>query len=146
MNENEQSMMNKQPGPIGERLMQLIHYYHMNMNSFSNRINLKSNSIITRIVKDPGRGMSLELLQKILIEFPGINPDWFVCGRGEMLRGESEKVLPKTEPCRECAWKDEKISLLESIIKSKDEVIEVNKARIASYEGDIGLGKRAASV
>jgi hypothetical protein len=69
---------------IGERLGRVLDFYKLNMNSFSNRLGLKSNSVITRIVKDPNRGMSLDLLQKILFEFVDINADWLVTGRGGM--------------------------------------------------------------
>lgn len=69
---------------IGERMGKVMEYYGLNMNSFSNRLGLKSNSVITRIVKDPNRGMSLDLLQKILFEFVDINADWLVTGRGGM--------------------------------------------------------------
>lgn len=31
-------------------------------------------------------GMTLELIQKILLAFPSVSPEWFVLGTGEMLR------------------------------------------------------------
>lgn len=45
-------------GSIGERIKEVIHHYHLTMNSFSLRLKLPSNSVITRVVKDPRRGMS----------------------------------------------------------------------------------------
>jgi hypothetical protein len=86
MAEKEEGMNVRKPAPIGERLQEVMRRYYLNMNSLSIRLNLPSNSVITRIVKDPGRGMSLELIQKILFEFTEINADWFVTGRGEMLK------------------------------------------------------------
>lgn len=61
--------------PIGERVKEIMKLKKLNMNSLSNLLRLKSNSIITRIVNDPERGMSLELIQRFLIEFGEINPD-----------------------------------------------------------------------
>ena len=81
--------------PIGKRVREMMDHYRLNMNSLSIRLQLKSNSIITRIVKDPERGMSLELIQKVLFEFPEVNPDWFVTGRGEMLRKRPEAFSAK---------------------------------------------------
>lgn len=47
-------------GSIGERIKEVIHHYHLTMNSFLLRLKLPSNSVITRVVKDPRRGMSLD--------------------------------------------------------------------------------------
>ena len=58
--------------PIGERLKKLMQQYHLNMNSLSVRLGISSNSVITRIVKDPERGISLDYLQKILVTFPEV--------------------------------------------------------------------------
>ncbi len=34
---------------------------------------------------------SLDFLQKVLIKFPHINPDWLILGQGNMLRNENNK-------------------------------------------------------
>ena len=57
MTENQEEAQEKKTGPIGERLLKIIQHYHLNMNSLSTRLGLPSNSVITRIVKDPGRGI-----------------------------------------------------------------------------------------
>ena len=67
-------------GSIGERIKEVIHHYHLTMNSFSLRLKLPSNSVITRVVKDPRRGMSLDYIQRVLKEFPDISCRWFVTG------------------------------------------------------------------
>lgn len=132
---------------IGERLGRVLDFYKLNMNSFSNRLGLKSNSVITRIVKDPSRGMSLDLLQKILFEFVDINADWLVTGRGEMFaKKEGMKPAEQTGPCAQCALKDERIRDLNAMIKMKDEVIDAKNALIANLEGAPPLGKQAASM
>lgn len=50
MIENEREKMIE---PIGERLRKLMDHYHLNMNRFSIRIGLKSNSVITRVMNAP---------------------------------------------------------------------------------------------
>jgi len=48
-------------------------------------INLGDNSLINRIVNDPYRGTSLEMLQKIILASPDINAKWLILNEGEML-------------------------------------------------------------
>lgn len=80
MNENEPAKMT--PRPIGERLKELMAHYNLNMNSLSVRMQIPSNSVITRVVNDPDRGLSLEYLQKILTTFPQVNAEWLIMDRG----------------------------------------------------------------
>jgi hypothetical protein len=126
--------------PIGERVKEIMKLKKLNMNSLSNLLRLKSNSIITRIVNDPERGMSLELIQRFLIEFGEINPDWFITGRGEMLKPVPEKK-PEVEEktCQECPRKDEKILHLQDLLKTKEEVIAAKDALIAALQQKAGL-------
>lgn len=122
MAENQTEENLDKPGSIGKRLKELIDYYHLNMNTLSIRLHLPSNSIITRIVKDPERGMSLELIQKVLFEFREISPDWFVMGRGEMLINK-EKQKPEVSPDLQvlCDEKDKRIVTLERLVNSLED-------------------------
>src|SRR4030042_1082802 len=70
----------------GGRVMMIINHYGLNRNSFSLKIGMSSNSLITRLTNSPDMGMHLELIQKILRNCPEINPDWFIHGEGEMIR------------------------------------------------------------
>jgi repressor LexA len=78
---------------LGERVMEIIYHYRLNKNSFSKKIGLINNSIIVRLVNDPERGLSLELLQRIITEFPDISPRWLLMGEGDMF--EVKKVPEK---------------------------------------------------
>jgi hypothetical protein len=71
---------------IGERIMKIIWHYHTNKNAFSIKLGLSGNSIISRVTMDPKLGISLELATKILTAFEEISPDWFILGKGPMLR------------------------------------------------------------
>lgn len=79
---------------IGGRIMEMIDYYGLNKNSFSVKVGLQSNAYIVRIVNNRDAGMSLPLIQKILMTFPEINPEWFILGKGEMLK---ENTYPSTK-------------------------------------------------
>lgn len=137
MAENEDEKHMNRVGPIGERLLKLIRYYNMNMNSFSIRLQLPSNSIITRIVNDPSRGMSLDLIQKILNEFPELSPDWFIMDRGEMFKEREIVIKTETivEPCKACPQKDETINNLKQIIEAKEQVIASKDELISTLKG-----------
>jgi hypothetical protein len=69
----------------GSRINAIIQYYRMNKNSFSIKIGMKDNSLITKIVNDPTRLFSVDILQRIANSFPDINMRWLVLGEGEML-------------------------------------------------------------
>lgn len=77
--------------PIGERLGGLLKHYHLNKNSLSVKLGISSNSVIGRIVNSKEKGMSLKTIQRIMLLFPEINPDWLILGKGKMLKG---KTLP----------------------------------------------------
>ena len=113
MTENQIEKIEKKPESIGSRLKELIDFYRLNMNSLSTRLKLPSNSIITRIVKDPKRGMSLDLIQKILSEFRDIDAGWFVMGRGEMLiEKQTEAINPNNYFTTIMKQKDDMIGIL----------------------------------
>lgn len=139
MTDNQIEKNEKKVGPIGERLLKLIQFYHLNMNSFSIKLGLPSNSIITRIVKDPERGMSLDLIQKILFEFRDVNPDWFIMGRGDMLikKGDSQPAAT-TDLSNFLIQKDETIRAMAETISAKNDLI-------ANLEGRDPLQKHASS-
>lgn len=71
--------------PIGERIRAIIKYYKLNKNSFSKILGLNDNSLINRIVNDPNRGTSLDMIQKIAINFPDISLKWLILEKGNMV-------------------------------------------------------------
>ena len=70
---------------LGERLSILMKHYGLNKNSLSNKLGLPGNSMIGRVVNDPEKSLSYELLQKIAFQFPQINVRWLMTGKGTML-------------------------------------------------------------
>lgn len=145
MTENQPEKNEKKIEPIGERLLKLIKFYGLNMNSLSTRLKLPSNSVITRIVKDPERGMSLDLIQKILFEFTSINPDWFITGRGEMFIDKEDKPDMSAELKTQLAQKEETISNLKMVIQAQEVAISAKDDLIANIEGRAPLRKRDVS-
>lgn len=78
--------------PVGERIAEIIRHYNLNKNAFAKKIGLSDNSLISRIVNDHKRGISLELIQRIAIGFPDVNLKWFILGKGEMIE-KSQPIL-----------------------------------------------------
>lgn len=139
--------------PIGERLKKLMVHYHLNMNSLSHKIGLTSNSVITRVVNDPNRGISLDYIQKILLAFREINPEWFILNKGDMFRN---KPLSNAElqsgPCDRCREKEERIKDLnerlsekDQLIKAKDDVIKMKDELLGERRKEPEVGKQAAA-
>jgi hypothetical protein len=76
--------------PVGDRLMEIVRHYGLTKNSFAIKIGMSNNSLITRIINEKWRGMSLDLVQRILCTYPELNPEWFVLGIGNMIKTKME--------------------------------------------------------
>ncbi len=146
MTENQ---IEKKVRPIGERLKELMKYYNLNMNSLSIKLGLSSNSVITRVVKDPERGMSLEYIQRILFEFPNISADWLILDKGEMLKETKIQQKIKSEqiqePCNLCPLKDEINNLTKEKIALTEKILKVREEQLEEYKGEKETGKTIAS-
>ncbi len=69
---------------ISERLLKIIEEYNHTKKSFAELTNI-SQPIVTHITtgrNNPG----LDVIQKILLSFPEINPDWLILGNDPMKR------------------------------------------------------------
>lgn len=79
-------MTNKivQIDPVGERLDAIIRHYRLNKNTFAKTIGLSDNSLISRVINEPKRGLSLEMIQRIAMAFPDLSLKWLVLNEGEM--------------------------------------------------------------
>lgn len=82
--------MDQETTSTGERLRQVMAYYNLNKNQFSVALGLQGNSVIVRIVNDPSRGISYELLQKIAEKFGEFDMNWLIAGTGRMLKISKE--------------------------------------------------------
>ena len=118
---NDSDNRNEEIGPIGERIKELIGHYRMNMNSLSVRLQLSTNSNLSRVVNDPKRGVSMALIQKILSEFRDISAEWLVMGRGEMLKEKTIVEQPKPGDFGD----------VQTTLKQKDELIDSLKSNLA---------------
>jgi hypothetical protein len=84
---------------VTDRIRTLLGDYNISPSHFADEI-LALRSSISHVLS--GRNNpSLELIQKILVKYPEINPGWLLTGNGTMkqlnLFGEEEEVLDKPE-------------------------------------------------
>ncbi|MDB2606705.1 hypothetical protein N9Y48_02875 [Zobellia sp.] len=79
-----------------ERISILISYYRTNISAFEKECGLSNNSIGSAIRRNTS--IKDETLNRVLIAYPKVNPEWLLTGEGEMLRGENKKNAQELEP------------------------------------------------
>ena len=84
--------MEMDPSYLGGRIMVLMHHFKLNKNSLSQKLGLSGNSLIGKIVNEPGRGMTTDLLSKFAGAFPSLNLRWLVTGEGDMFKSNIDKL------------------------------------------------------
>lgn len=75
---------------ITERLQKFMVYRNLNPNKITVDADL-STGLIGRAIKNDS-GLNSETVEKILIAYPDLNPEWFVSGTGEMIRTNNQTI------------------------------------------------------
>lgn len=133
--------MSENTTTIVDRLKLLLQYFGMSENKFATEIGMKSQTLNT--YTSGKRGVSYEVVDKILAKFPSISAEWLLRGIGNMLNGcgctspDDPSLYGKTssvcgnETANETAnggdIKDERIKLLEERIAFLEEQVEFYK-------------------
>lgn len=107
-------------GSIIDRLQEFIEAYGLNNNSLTVKAGL-SVGLLGQAIKSR-KGLHSDTIQKILNTYPEVSAEWFVMGRGGMLR-DGKSLLVAAEPHPPYG-------------QSREEIIEAAKeaARIAARE------------
>lgn len=79
---------------IGQRMETLIEHYDLTKNSFAKEIGLTANTVIGKIVNDPDRAPSYQVIRMIASRYPEVNMNWFVTGNGPMLNNGHQNAHP----------------------------------------------------
>lgn len=79
-----------------DRLKQIIDYYNITTNNFSQKIGVSEGAI--RKAMTQNTTLRSDTLDKISQNFADINIDWLVTGRGEMLRNDLPVAQPAAKP------------------------------------------------
>ncbi len=80
---------------INKRVMRLLDVFDYSKSNFAKKIDI-SLPLLTHISNGRNKP-GLDLIQKILICFDGIDPDWLLFGKGEMLRKKLQSIDIKDE-------------------------------------------------
>lgn len=105
--------------PSGQRIYEIIQHYGLNKTSFSAKLGMKDNSLIVRVINDPNRSFTVDLIQRIALNFPEVNIRWLVTGEGPML-------------CNMPVFPDPKFHYIEYYRKDGKEPVDL--MRIYGYE------------
>ncbi|MCB9201486.1 MAG: helix-turn-helix transcriptional regulator [Flavobacteriales bacterium] len=81
---------------INDRISEIITYYELTPTEFANKLDIQRSSVshLTSGRNKP----SVDFIQKLAIHFPKINLDWFVSGKGEMIKTESTQKINLPSP------------------------------------------------
>lgn len=107
-----------------ERLFQYFDYKGIKYTPVERELGL-SNGYLGKM-RARGASIGSEIIEKIVLNYPDINPEWLLTGAGQMIRN-SEPLAGSEEkpvgPCQQC-------ELREEIINEKNEVIGLLKDKI----------------
>ena len=79
-------MMQEDFNHTKERILQYLKYKSMSIRKFSEKVSISPSNFNEKCMIS---ALSGDILSRILTEFPDINPDWLLLGKGEMLRQEA---------------------------------------------------------
>lgn len=104
---------------ISQRIKQFIDYKGLTVNKFSVIVGV-SNSYFGKMSKKNG-SIGIDIIEKILREFPELSSEWLILGRDQMLRTNQMSV---SEPAAPYGLQN-RVTELEKIIQDKQRIIEL---------------------
>lgn len=113
---------------INERVVKLIEKYDIQYKEFASLLGV-SRQTITNITSNSVRP-SLEVIEKILKQYPRVNARWLITGEGEMFsdqQQEPEKILKESGASYNC----ENCKRLNNIIEKQEKLIDQLEKRLS---------------
>ncbi len=96
------------------------------------------NTGIARSVLDKSSGLTEDNVAKFIAFYEDVNPEWFLTGKGTMLKTDTSNIEPLHFSEKEQYEKT--IHLLESALKDKEKIITLQEQRIESLKkGDFEM-------
>jgi len=92
---------------IKDRIFKLLKEESLSSSKFADILDVQRSSI-SHIISGRNKP-SLDFIQKVLRNFPAINPDWLIIGKGEMYLEEQQKELVFDTPLQKEESKNEKL-------------------------------------
>ena len=124
------------------RIEQISDYYGFkSVNNFAKEgLNYSSAEKLYRL-KDENSRPSVDILEDIANKFEFVNMNWFITGRGEMLRNTSKT----DEECKVCLEKDRKIcGLQEELIMLQQRLLNSQERQFGYKKNNFGVSARVA--
>jgi|GEM_PF-994717 len=133
---------------INKRIIQFIDYLNVSRYKFSHNTGV-SESVLLNIYKGKNKP-SVDFLEKILDIYPALNSNWLLTGNGEMIiidkpvvEGASTTFKPPGI-CEMCREKDDRIKVLNKLVSTMQQNMDLLNARIKDLEGRESGQKRKA--
>ena len=82
---------NMSENQIKDRIFKLLNEENLSSSKFADILNVQRSSI-SHIISGRNKP-SLDFIQKVLINFPAVNPDWLIIGKGEMYLQTQQKEI-----------------------------------------------------
>ena len=95
---------------IKDRIFKILNEENLSSSKFADIIDVQRSSI-SHIISGRNKP-SLDFIQKVLINFPQIYPDWLIIGKGEMYLKPQQKELTFDTPFTKDDTQNEKLSPL----------------------------------
>lgn len=76
---------------MNNRIELIIERMNLSSSQFADEIGV-ARAVVSHLITGRNKP-SLDVVRKILLRFPQINPDWLLTGKGEFFRGEVEKAV-----------------------------------------------------
>ncbi len=115
-------MVNSQ---IKDRILKLLTEENLSSSKFAEILNVQRSSI-SHILSGRNKP-SLDFIQKVLKNFPTLNPDWLIIGKGEMYKQTTQASINFEENQQKNTQKEEKTEkITEKTIDSSNSVQFVN--------------------
>lgn len=101
-----------------------LQYYMAQKDINDNKLTVDAGLSIGLIgkAKKSGKAMNSVNIEKILLAYPDLNPDWLLTGRGEMLKSNMTNTAPSKIRSSSTICKDDKIQILAQ--ENNSEIIE----------------------
>jgi hypothetical protein len=127
---------------IGQRLQAFIDHLEISNNKFGEKLGL-SGSVVSHIVH--GNNFGIDKLIKILDNYPELDLDWLITGKGSMLKVTKKNSVPDTSyeinMVKENEFKGLENTFLKEQLKGKENELKTQLALINALQEIINMMK-----
>lgn len=116
--------MDKILAPIKQRILQIIDYKEVNKALFFRKLEIAASNFRSNSLYSEAGG---DVIAKISSEFPDVNLEWLINGKGKMFKDSTQLIAEEPEITYSAGFKND---LYERLILEKEERIQEKDDRI----------------